>query len=507
MSSAKSEIFMSLGTFLSRSGGFIRNLVIALVLGTTFLGNTYQSTNAVTNILFDLLAAGAFSAALIPYFNEVAHDNALLLKRARSLCGVTFFILGIISILGVLFSRQLSELIFQTSTYYNLDQQIELGSNLLKIIMPQLAIYGIGSVAIALLQVKRSFMLPAMSPLGNTIVTLICMLSFFFIYNSKDLNINIDQTLLLGFTATGGVVAAVAIPFIACWRKGFLLYPSLDWSSIKPVLKKAGWGIIPQAVTAVMLFIANYKANSIEGGVVAYQLAMVFFLAPYAIVANSIQTVMLTDISIKQNELRHKEIIDKTIKKMIEISTFLSFFVIALSLPAIKILLIGNASDGVTLTAVSLIVLTLSFVPFVLYQQLVKLSFVFHFTRQIAIYSAMACIAGVFLTLFSPYSSNQNIKIAQLSFYFVVLFWGLLMISFYISKNKINESIDSEIKLFVPVKLVLILLPITLAFLSTEIFIFSDYPVVPIMISIILLISIVLFKLEELKKWYKSAHY
>jgi putative peptidoglycan lipid II flippase len=45
-----------------------RVLVIAAVLGTTYLGNAFQSSNTVSNLLFELLAAGALSAVLVPTF-------------------------------------------------------------------------------------------------------------------------------------------------------------------------------------------------------------------------------------------------------------------------------------------------------------------------------------------------------------------------------------------------------------------------------------------------------
>jgi putative peptidoglycan lipid II flippase len=39
-------------TAASRLAGFVRVLVIAAVLGTTALGNTFQSANLVSNVLF-----------------------------------------------------------------------------------------------------------------------------------------------------------------------------------------------------------------------------------------------------------------------------------------------------------------------------------------------------------------------------------------------------------------------------------------------------------------------
>ena len=57
---------MSALTALSRITGFVRILVVAAVLGTTYLGNTYQSANSVPNLLFELFAAGALQAVLVP---------------------------------------------------------------------------------------------------------------------------------------------------------------------------------------------------------------------------------------------------------------------------------------------------------------------------------------------------------------------------------------------------------------------------------------------------------
>ena len=71
---------MGAATAVSRFLGFGRVLVIAAVLGTTDLGNTFSASNSVSNVLFDLLAAGALSAVLVPAFVE-------LLERHRSASG------------------------------------------------------------------------------------------------------------------------------------------------------------------------------------------------------------------------------------------------------------------------------------------------------------------------------------------------------------------------------------------------------------------------------------
>jgi putative peptidoglycan lipid II flippase len=65
---ARAAVGMGGVTAVSRVAGFARVLVIAGVLGTTYLGNTFQAANSVSNVLFELLAAGALSAVLVPTF-------------------------------------------------------------------------------------------------------------------------------------------------------------------------------------------------------------------------------------------------------------------------------------------------------------------------------------------------------------------------------------------------------------------------------------------------------
>src|SRR2546423_12671777 len=52
-------------TAASRGMGLVRTLVATGVLGLTYLGNTYTSTNLTSNLLFDLFAGGALAAVLV----------------------------------------------------------------------------------------------------------------------------------------------------------------------------------------------------------------------------------------------------------------------------------------------------------------------------------------------------------------------------------------------------------------------------------------------------------
>src|SRR6266508_4189725 len=95
---------MGLATAVSRAFGFVRVLVIAAVLGTTYLGNAFQAANSFSNVLFELLAAGALSAVLVPAFVELldADDRSGAESVAGGVVGAAVVGLGAIALVGIL---------------------------------------------------------------------------------------------------------------------------------------------------------------------------------------------------------------------------------------------------------------------------------------------------------------------------------------------------------------------------------------------------------------------
>ena len=63
---ARNTAMMTVLTLVSRATGLVRIVLVGAVVGTTYLGNTYESTNTIPNVVFELMAAGTFQAVLIP---------------------------------------------------------------------------------------------------------------------------------------------------------------------------------------------------------------------------------------------------------------------------------------------------------------------------------------------------------------------------------------------------------------------------------------------------------
>src|SRR5688500_15418604 len=101
---------MGVAAAVSRAFGSLRMVVVAAVLGTTFLGNTFQSANSVSNVLFELLAAGALSAVLVPTFVELLSTGSQrdAEEVAGGVLGLALAGLGVVTVLGVVFAPQLA---------------------------------------------------------------------------------------------------------------------------------------------------------------------------------------------------------------------------------------------------------------------------------------------------------------------------------------------------------------------------------------------------------------
>jgi putative peptidoglycan lipid II flippase len=301
---------MGAATAVSRVLGFGRVLVIAAVLGTTDLGNTFSASNSVSNVLFDLLAAGALSAVLVPAFVELLsrrgsqESGADAEQLAGALLGWSLVVLGPICLAGVLAAPALARLLTTgTADPVVAAGQRHLATFLLRLFIPQVLLYAVGAITTAVLHAKRVFTVTAVAPIGNTVVMVAALMTFRALHGrgTAGLDLSLGERLSLGAAGTLGVAAFVAIPAVALWRTGFRLRIRVPRPAAVPGLGRAvrlsGWAGLQHAGTAVLLAAALLVGMGVSGGVVAYQVAFACFLVPYAVLALPLITAVLPELA------------------------------------------------------------------------------------------------------------------------------------------------------------------------------------------------------------------
>ena len=298
---ARSAAGMGAAAAVSRGLGAVRMVVVAAVLGTTFLGNTFQASNSVSNVLFELLAAGALSAVLVPTFVDLfgRREQRRAEEVAGGLLGIAVVGLGAVALLGVVFAPAIAQVLTTgvDDAAVAADQQ-ELATFLLRFFIPQVVLYAVGAVTTAVLNARGVFALTAAAPIANTVV-IVAAMALFAVMAGPDpgLDLALEERLVLALGGTLGVAAFVGVPAVALWRTGFRmpLRPrrALRDVEVRRLLRLSGWATIQHAGAGILLAAALVVGGSIAGGVVAYQLAMVVFLAPYGVLAQPIHTVVL----------------------------------------------------------------------------------------------------------------------------------------------------------------------------------------------------------------------
>ena len=228
MSVGRAAVGMGAITAVSRALGFVRVLVVAAVLGTTYLGNAFQAANSLSNVLFELLAAGALSAVLVPTFVKLldAGDDQGAEDVAGGVLGVALIVLGGVTVVGIVAAPLIAELFTLGVPADVAAEQQELITFLVRWFVPQVLLYAAGTVATAVLYAKRRFAITAAAPIGNTVVMVAALAAFWMVAGpDPGLDLSTTERALLVVAGTGGVIAFVGSLLVACRASGFRLRP------------------------------------------------------------------------------------------------------------------------------------------------------------------------------------------------------------------------------------------------------------------------------------------
>lgn len=308
---------LAAGTFASRVTGFLRVLAIGYVLGVGTLSDAYNYANGIPNIVYDLLLGGVLSATLIPVFIEQfssAHeDRAGGPERAINavLSSITVALAAVSALLWLLapWIIRFYLLLNPASTG---PAERALATRLLHFFAPQVFFLGAIVVSTALLNTRRRFAAAAISPVINNLVAIGALLATKFIASSVLSARDGSPTSVLtrfahenraiwalGIGTTAGYAIQLLVQLPAMRRAGFSFRPVWDprHPAVRRVAKLSSWLLGVVIANQISLALVMILAGRTDGGVTAYQFSFQFFQLPYALVAVSVASAIMPDLS------------------------------------------------------------------------------------------------------------------------------------------------------------------------------------------------------------------
>jgi putative peptidoglycan lipid II flippase len=304
----KASSIMALGTIASRVTGLIRNLMLAALLGTAILGDTYNVANTMPNILYNLLIGGALTAVFVPQIVRSLRDSDQGSAFISRLFSVTVTFLFALTVIGILLSPQLVNIY---APEYAGSKEFDVTVTLMRYCLPQIFFLGLFALLGQIANAKDRFGPMMWAPVINNFLAI--ALFYFLLVSRGDLsvaNISSQDLLWLGLGTTAGYLAQALILFPVVFKSGVKLSLRFDWanSQIIKSFKLAGWSfayaMISQLSYLVTINIATSAAvkSAAEGistgvGYTPYANAYLILILPHSIITVSIVTALLPKLS------------------------------------------------------------------------------------------------------------------------------------------------------------------------------------------------------------------
>lgn len=301
---AKSSATIAGWTLVSRAAGFARVAVVAAVLGPTFYGNLYQTTNLIPNVLYEFLTGALFASLLVPPM--VRHVDAGDVQSQRRLAngflGVVLLGYGAVVAVTIVAAPWVVRLLTIGVDDPSVQAaQGHAGRILLILVMPQVLLYGLIGTAVAAQNAHGRFALAAASPALENIGVILTLLATAALFDvARDIRVVSDaQIIFLGVGSTCAVAVHAALQWWGSSRVGMRLVPRAGWRDpdVRQLVRLALPSLGFAAFTTVRYGGIFIVAGSIAGGVVAFQIALTFFYLPIALAARPVAAAVLPRLS------------------------------------------------------------------------------------------------------------------------------------------------------------------------------------------------------------------
>ncbi|UDY36246.1 murein biosynthesis integral membrane protein MurJ [Dermatobacter hominis] len=395
---------MAVFTAVSRASGFARIVVVAAVLGTSYLGNTYQSANTIPNILFELFAAGVLQSVLIPIMVDAVdgHTHREAEETAGVVLGAMLTLLAAVVAAGLLAGTWIMELLVSGVDDAAIRAaEVQLGTFLLWFFLPQVLFYAASMVAAAVLNATGHFWQPVFAPTVNNVVVIGTYLLFGAMRDGQapSLDLTTPEKLVLAVGTLLGVVAFCAVPVVAAWREGFHLRPSFRFRHpiLRRLARQGAWAAGFLGASQALLVAVLYLANGSEGGVVVYQLAYVLFMLPVSLFAVPVFTTAFPDLTRfarKQQWGEFGDEVGRTVRSVCLFTIASAGALVALSGPIAHVVALGNASDRVVEVSGAVAGFAIGVPGFALMLLLTRVAYSYQDTRTPTIVNVGVAVLG-----------------------------------------------------------------------------------------------------------------
>ncbi|MBC7396400.1 MAG: murein biosynthesis integral membrane protein MurJ [Bdellovibrionales bacterium] len=336
---------MGSAVFISRILGLVREQVFAAMFGASNATDAYQIAYRIPNLLRDLFAEGAMSAALVPTFVRVrkTEGDPRSWQLATRVFVVLFATVSFLSLLGMIFAEPLVRM--YAGAFQEVPGKFELTVRMTRTMIPFFPLVALAASFMAILNACGKFFVPSFASAMFNLVSITVGVSLAHVfphYGRAPI-----EGMAYGVVAGGLVQALIQWPLLK--RQGYApVWKTPLWGSAieDPALRKMMLLMVPGtmglAATQINILVNSIFATSLGAGAVSwlnYSFRLMQF--PIGIFGVSLAAATLPVFTLYWSEKRHEEASQsllKSLKRVFAINFAASAGLVALGVPIISLI-------------------------------------------------------------------------------------------------------------------------------------------------------------------------
>ena len=288
----RSFLTVSTGTLASRLLGFVRDSMIAALLGTGPVADAFLLAFQMINVVRRLLTEGALNAALVPAWLRLRDSKGEMAAAAfagKVLGTVSTILIGATALMGLLMPLVLTAL----APGFAGKETLELAVEDARLMLPYVAFAGPSTVMLALFSAQSRFALTAFSPLLFNIALITVMIALIVARESAGF-------VALTLAATVGVAGLLQLLILFSRRRGGSiatpLRVSLD-AQMRGFFARAVPGMIANSAPQLLMVGGAIIASSSPSAVSWLYFANRLVELPLGIVGVAMGTVLVSELT------------------------------------------------------------------------------------------------------------------------------------------------------------------------------------------------------------------
>jgi len=250
----------------------------------------------IPNLVRDLFAEGAMSAAFVPAFTRhlTLHGRAAAWRLANNVLNAILIATLALVAVGLVFTRPIVTL--YAGDYADVPGKLELTIVLTRVMLPFLATVAVAAVAMGMLNALHHYFVPALSPAMFNVATIVCALVLVPVMPTFGL----PGIMAIAVAVLLGGLGQVLVQWPPLRREGFRYSPMFDPRdrALRDIVLLMGPGTLGLAATQVNILVNTLLATSQGTGAVSWlNYAFRIMYLPIGLFGVSIATAVLPAVS------------------------------------------------------------------------------------------------------------------------------------------------------------------------------------------------------------------